>query len=242
MKLVLGVAITLLMWHLVTVTGLVSPLYLPPLREVVESLSERLIAGVLTTTVRAVGGFALGLFVACGAHFLFVLLRIEAGMDQQFAGARAVPVIAVMPLFVIWFGFSESARLLVVVLSAATFFVAPFHEAYRALPREWTLLRHQLTWSTWAYYSGVAIPGSFGSLLGPLRVTLAIAFTMSIASEYLGAERGIGNYLDSARVTFNIPAMFLAIICTSVVGVTLDWILRVSYRHTIHWAARDAKA
>jgi ABC-type nitrate/sulfonate/bicarbonate transport system permease component len=240
-KLILTIS-GLVSWLIVAELRLVSPVILPSPIQVARAFRTAILYGAAATTPRAIAGLGLGVLIAYLIHFLCVYLKIEKGMDAQFAGARAVPVFAVLPLFVIWFGFSEVGRLLVVTLSAVAFFIAPLHEAYRRLGREWTLLRDQHAMSVGRFYIQIVIPGTVGSLLGALRVTFAVAFTISIASEYIGAQVGIGRFLESARVTFNVPAIFLAVLVASTIGVLLDRGITVLYDRTIHWAGKDGKA
>lgn len=220
---------------------LLPPIVLPNPIDVIQSARFQLLTGALTTTSRAIAGFLIGILLSYLFHFLCVAFKVEQAMDAQFAGMRAVPVIAVMPLFVIWFGFSETGRLLIVILSAVVFFIAPLHESYKLLGRDWTILRDQLSLNTFSYYLHIVAPGTFGSLLGPLRVALAVAFTISIASEYIGAQTGIGKVLDAARVTFNVPAIILTILIASIIGVCLDKITTALYTKFIKWAGKQGK-
>jgi ABC-type nitrate/sulfonate/bicarbonate transport system permease component len=150
-------------------------------------------------------------------------------------------VIAVLPLFTIWFGFREVGRLLVVTLATAAFFVAPLHEAYGLLPRQWAMLRRQVPLTLARYYLSVVVPGTLPALAAALRVSLAIAFTMAIASEYVGAQIGIGKFLDSARITFNVPAIFLALFVCSMIGIGLDRLLMQMYRYCVPWTGKQSK-
>ncbi|MEK6411047.1 MAG: ABC transporter permease subunit [Acidobacteriota bacterium] len=197
--------------------------------------------GILLTTGRALLGYVLGVMLAYIAHFLCVAADLDEQLDTQFTGARAVPIISVLPLFIIWFGFSEIGRLLVVVLATTAFFVAPVHEAYRLLPRQWRMLQKQLALSTLRYYANVAVPGGFASLAAAFRIALAVAFTMAIASEYIGAQVGIGKFLDSARITFNVPAIVLTIILCSIIGILLDRAVVSAYRRVAYWAGKQPK-
>jgi ABC-type nitrate/sulfonate/bicarbonate transport system permease component len=242
MKTAISCIILAILWLIVTESRVIPPLFLPHPKDVIGASRILLYEGAAATTLRAITGFILGILLAYFVHFVCVLCKTEKGMDAQFAGMRAVPVIAVMPLFVVWFGFAETGRLLIVILSSMAFFIAPFHEAYKHLGREWTILKEQLSLSPIAYYVQIVVPGTLGSLLGTLRVTLAVAFTISIASEYIGAQIGLGRFLDSARVTFNVPAIFLAIIVASVIGILMDKVVTSLFLKFVHWAGRDAKA
>jgi ABC-type nitrate/sulfonate/bicarbonate transport system permease component len=119
--------------------------------------------------------------------------------------------------------------------------MAPVHEAYRVLPRQWKLLQKQLSLSMLRYYAYVALPGSLASLAAAFRIAFAVAFTMAIASEYVGAQIGIGKFLDSARITFNVPAIVLTIILCSIIGIVLDRAVVSLYRRVVYWAGEQPK-
>lgn len=228
-------------WETLSRAGVISPLYLPAPSSILSAYRPQLGYGILLTTGRALLGFFLGLTIAYSAHFLCVAAGWAEHLDTQFTGARAVPIVSVLPLFVIWFGFSEVGRLLAVVLATIAFFIAPVHEAYRLLPRQWEMLKRQLPLAIFHYYFLVVLPGGLASLAAAFRITFAIAFTIAIASEYVGAQYGIGKFLDSARITFNVPAIMLTIILCSIVGIILDRLLLKLYRQTVYWAGKQPK-
>jgi ABC-type nitrate/sulfonate/bicarbonate transport system permease component len=242
-----GVAVTVSVVAVVTAWeagarfGILSPLYLPAPSSILRAWRMQLGYGLAATTARAVCGFLSGLLLAYCIHFGSVTKGESGNLDAQFAGARAVPVIAILPLFIIWFGFREVGRLLIVTLSATAFFIAPLHESYRLLPRQWVMLREQIPLRPLGYYAQVVLPGTISSLAGAFRVTLALSFTMAIASEYIGAQAGVGKFLDSARITFNVPAILLAIVACSVMGICLDRLLLSSFRRLVPWAGKQPK-
>ena len=242
MKKLLIVIALLGLWFLLTAYAAIPAFILPKPSAVFEAYRTQLLTGALATTTRAIAGFACGIGLACLLHFGCVLLRLTKELDSQFAGARAVPMVAILPLFVIWFGFSEFGRWLLVTLSAAAFFIGPFHEGFKVLAPELVLMRKQLKLSALRYFFGIVVPAAATNLLGPLRVCFAVAFTIAIASEYVGAQIGIGKFLDSARVTFNVPAIFLCIFLASSIGIAGDWFVCRLFHRFVHWSGKDAKA
>jgi len=237
MKKLLTIAALLAGWIVLANSHIFPGYVVPNPVDVMHAYRARVLPDALSTTSRALVGAWLGVLVAYGVHFACSFTGIAKAMDSQFAATRAIPIIALMPLFIIWFGFSEPARILLVCLSATAFFIGPFHEAYRSLPREWTLLKEQLRLGHMLYYSKIVIPGTIEGLLGAFRVVLAISFTMSFASEYIGAESGLGKFIDSARVTFNIPAIWLAIILSAALGMLIDASLLLLHSRFVHWTA-----
>ncbi len=110
-----------------------------------------------------------------------------------------------------------------VALSAILYFTVPLNNRHReSSRREWTILREQIELPYLKYYIKIVIPGTAQDLLGGYRLTVALAFAMSVASEYLGAQTGLGKIIDSARITFNVPGIFLAVIVAALLGVALD--------------------
>ncbi len=79
-------------------------------------------------------------------------------------------------------------------------------------------------------------------MIGPLRVALAVSLTVAIAGDFMGSTVGIGRSVDSARVTFNIPAIFLLILISALLGIGLDAALTRCLRKVGHWVGRTAKA
>jgi ABC-type nitrate/sulfonate/bicarbonate transport system permease component len=234
-------ALLLFLWQLGSTEGLLSALYFPSPLGILTSYRPQLGEGAVVTTARALCGYLAGLLIAYLAHFLCVGCKLDRYLDAQFTGARAVPVIAILPLFIIWFGFREIGRFLVVTLATTAFYIAPLHESYRLMPRQWTMLRQQLALRFPRYYMIVVVPGTLPALGAALRISLAISFTMAIASEYIGAQLGIGKFLDSARITFNVPAIFLALWLCSLVGIGLDRSLMWLYHRNVHWAGKQPK-
>lgn len=241
LKILTTALIVLVAWQLGSSLGLLSRLYFPSPMSIVLAFRPQLASGLAVTTVRSLIGYASGLLLAYLAHFICLSCGLERHLDSQFTGARAIPVIAVLPLFVMWFGFREIGRFLVVMLATTGFFIAPLHEAYKLLPRQWAMLFEQVPLTLRRYYVSLVVPGTLPALAAALRVSLAIAFTMSIASEYIGAQLGVGKFLDSARITFNVPAMFLGLVVCSGMGIALDRLLMYFYRKHVSWAGKQSK-
>jgi ABC-type nitrate/sulfonate/bicarbonate transport system permease component len=126
-------------------------------------------------------------------------------------------------------------------LSVAAFVAGPLTESVRGLPREWTIQRQRYRKGLRWEFLNVVVPGTLGPMAGPLRVALPVALTVAIAGDFMGSTVGIGRAVDSARVTFNTPAIFLLIIVSAVLGIGLDRTLTFCLRRVGHWVERTAK-
>lgn len=229
-------------WWFVTETSLVAPLYLPHPLNVIKSYRLELLLGAVATVVRSLVGFLLGILLAYVIHMFAITTRTISELDTQFAASRAIPVVALMPLFILWFGFGEESRILIVVLTGTVFFIAPLHGAFKDLPREWTIKQEQFELNSFHYFANIIFPGTLTVLGGAFRLTMAVCFTIAIASDYMGAQIGIGKFIDTARVTFNVPGIFLALIVSAVLGLSLDALVKLFFEKTVHWRGRTIKA
>jgi ABC-type nitrate/sulfonate/bicarbonate transport system permease component len=229
-------------WVFLTEFDLVSQLYLPKPLKVINAMKIGLLIGVVATVARTVTGFVLGIFFAYFLHYLTMATNAIDALDAQFAASRAIPVVAMMPLFILWFGFGEIGRIIIVTLTGTAFYLAPLHSAFKALPREWTIQRQQLKISSFSYYRKIVLPGTLSWLQGALRLAMAVCFTIAIASDYMGAQVGIGKFIDTARVTFNVPGIFTALIVSAIIGLILDTIIKVVFDKIVHWGGKTVKA
>jgi ABC-type nitrate/sulfonate/bicarbonate transport system permease component len=242
MKAMIAFAVVIALWYVIGNYGLVSPLYVPRLGDVVAQLNENLAFNAAISLWRTIIGFALGISAAYLIHFFCFCIGLSEQFDTQSSGARAVPVVATLPLFLLWFGFSEFGRIFVVMLSGLLFHFTPLNSAYRNLPRELTLLKQGVPLGPLRYYCFVVIPGTLPDVAGSIRVTFAFCFTIAIAADYIGAEEGIGKMIDAARVTFNIPGIFAAIIAASAIGILSDRAILMTLRRLTHWSGRTSKS
>lgn len=241
MKTALGLLVLGVLWLVVTGLALVPPYVLPTPMSVVDAFRISMVEGVAATVARALTGFAVGVAGAYAAILAAHCAGAMRGADAQFSAARSVPMLAAMPLFLLWFGLGEAARVLVVILAVVAYVAGPLAEAARNLPREWRIQRERLSRSrNWEYWNVIA-PGTLGSMIGALRVGLAIAYTTAVATDFMGSSVGLGRSIDAARVTFNVPGIFLLLLLAAVTGLLLDRLLFTTLRSAAHWVGSTAK-
>jgi sulfonate transport system permease protein len=241
MKTALAAFLLVALWAGVSASGALAPYVLPSPADVVRAIRVEMLSGILATAARCVIGYLAGAFIAYCAILAAHVTGTLRGADTQFSAARAVPGIAAMPLFLLWFGLGEFARGLVVVLTVLAFIAGPLAEAARKLPREWRIQRQRLGQSlAWEFFHVIA-PGTLGPMIGSLRVGLAVALTTAVATDFMGSSAGIGQLIFVASVTFNVPAIFLLLLLTAILGLLLDRLLAMALRNVAHWVGETAK-
>ncbi len=234
-------ALLVLAWQVIASAGLLPAYILPSPTSVISTFEPAMAMGAFATLSRAVIGFTVGIAAAYLAILIAHCTGSVRSADAQFTAARAIPALAAMPLFLLWFGLGEVARILVILLSVLAFVAGPLAENARKLPREWTIQCERLGKGRGWEFLHIVVPGTLGPMIGALRVGLAIALTTSVATDFMGASSGLGRSVDVARVTFNVPAIFLLLLIAAAMGLALDKLLSAGLRSVGHWLGRTAK-
>jgi len=149
---------------------------------------------------------------------------------------RAVPATATIPFFLLWFGFAETGRFLLILMGVGLNVAIATHQALEDSPRRYTsvhrsfgLTRHDLA------IRDFALQVALGALLPTLRFALATAIGLVVVSEILGSQTGLGYLIQSARSTFSLNLVFLAATLFGVINSLSDLGLRMAWRKVVFW-------
>ena len=189
-----------------------------------------------TTVAAIVGGFAIGFLLATVLGY--VLSRsdlLERLLTPYIVASQAVPVIAIAPLLVLWFGAGMPVKVVVSALVAffpmlVTTIVGLRHidPAYRELMRALSASRAQtLVW--------LEVPAALPVLLGGVRLGVTLAVIGAVVGEFLGSDRGLGTLVLIAKGSYNdrlVFAALLVLVCLAfVLYGTVAALERILLRH-----------
>lgn len=179
-------------------------------------------------TLGATAGIGLGVLIG-----LFSLAR--AGLVPLVAAIFPIPKIALLPLFVIWFGIDEASKYALIALGTFTPTVVSTYGAVDNVDR--TLIRmgqsFNLSWTS--IVTKIVLPGALPGILSGLRVSLAIAIILLVAAEMLGAEYGIGAYILQAGSLYDLERLFVGVVILSVLGVGVSTVIGFIERRVLRW-------
>ena len=217
--------VLLLLIELGTRTGVISSLTLPRPSDVGATLVRLHSTGLLYDHLwpslgRLAMGSALGVLagIAVGTMMgLFTLAR--AGLVPLVAAIFPIPKIALLPLFVIWFGIGEGSKYALIALGTFTPTVVATYGAVDNVDR--TLIRMGQSFGLpWHHIvAKIVLPGALPGILSGLRVSLAIGIILLVAAEMLGATFGIGAYILEAGALYDLERLFAGVFILSVLGV-----------------------
>jgi len=221
--------------------GWISALTLPKPSAVLATLMEIYNSGLLfkhlvPSLTRLVVGAAIGASLGIGIGILIGLFSyIRAGMIPLVAAIFPIPKIALLPLFVIWFGIDEGSKYALIAFGTFTPTVVATYGAVDNVDR--TLIRMGQSFSlTWfSIVRKIVLPGAMPGILSGLRISLAIAIILLVAAEMLGAEYGIGAYILEAGSLYDLERLFAGVIILSVLGVLVSALLGLAERRMLRW-------
>jgi ABC-type nitrate/sulfonate/bicarbonate transport system permease component len=230
----------LLCWYMATEFGFVEGRFLPsPLKvwAAFFDLKPGIHVHLLSTFLLVGSGWILGTTFALGMGLLlrqsFIIRSIFTPILESF---RPVPVVATVPFFIIWFGFSWYGKLILVSVTVFLIVVIGVLEAIDNLPP--VTLRSILSFggSNWDFLWVAALPSILPQMLAPMRIAFALAVSTAVVAEFMGSTVGVGHVLNVSLSTF---ATHTILLCTITLGVCtglVDWLIRIVHRKTTSWS------
>jgi ABC-type nitrate/sulfonate/bicarbonate transport system permease component len=195
---------------------------------------------IVATLARVLVGMAAGTALGIGVGLLMSYdRRVLYSLEPLVESMRPVPVIAMIPFFLLWFGISENGKLLLISLGVFTVVVVNTLEAVRNVPPIYIRAAKTLGARRRQIYRRIILPGIVPGLVGPLRVALAVAFTLSVAAEFLGADRGVGYRILEARRLYRPDVILLGVLLFGVMAGIVDLALRRGLRYLTRWSERE---
>ena len=224
-----------------TRTGVVSALTLPKPSDVLATFGELYDSGLLwkhlvPSLTRLAVGAAIGASVGISVGVLIGLFSyIRAGLVPLVAAIFPIPKIALLPLFVIWFGIDEGSKYALIAFGTFTPTVVATYGAVDNVDR--TLIRmgqsFGLPWLS--IVRKIVLPGAMPGILSGLRISLAIAIILLVAAEMLGAEYGIGAYILEAGSLYDLERLFAGVVILSLLGVLVSAAITAVETRVLRW-------
>ena len=224
-----------------TRAGVIANLTMPRPSAILETLWDLAASGLLwkhlvPSLTRLVIGAAIGAVagVAVGTMIgLFSLAR--AGLVPLVSALFPIPKIALLPLFVIWFGIGESSKYALIAFGTFTPTVVATFGAVDNVDRTLIRMGQSFGLSWWSIVRKIVLPGAFPGILSGLRVSIAIAIILLVAAEMLGAEYGIGAYILEAGSLYDLERLFAGVTVLSLMGVIVGWLIGRVEQRFLSW-------
>ncbi|MFE5322755.1 ABC transporter permease [Paenibacillus sp. NPDC056579] len=218
-----------------------NPLFLPPPTLVLEDAwlltkSGLVTESILSSTIRIAAGFVIGCLFAVIAGVLMSKFRgVERWMSPILNLVSPIPALALLPLFIIWFGIGEFPKILLIAWTTFVPVLVYTVDGFKSVPS--TLIRSALSLgaSQRQVFTRVMIPSAIPNFIVGARVSLGLSFSALIVSEMMGAKSGLGYIIVDARNYFKISNMFVAIILIGLEYSLFSYLVKLMERRVLSW-------
>jgi sulfonate transport system permease protein len=216
------------LWQLACASGLFPPQILVPPSEVAKALGGMAASGELQRHVadslyRLLVGFAIGATAGMAFGAALALSRlVESVLSPIFHTLWQVPVIAFVPLMVMFLGIDEPFKIAVVAIAAFFPMALATFDGIRGVPRNWFDVAKVYRLTLLQLIRLILLPATVPAVLTGLRISLTRAWVVLVAAELLAADSGIGQMMEMGRQLFQIDVVLAGVVVSGLIGFLLD--------------------
>ncbi|WNQ08917.1 ABC transporter permease [Paenibacillus aurantius] len=231
----------LLGWQISGTLGLISPTLLPPPSAIAQAAWELAVSGELWLHLQvSIRRAAIGFLLGGSLGLLFGVLtgmfnRVEQTVDPSVQMLRMIPHLAITPLFILWFGFGEVSKILLIAKGAFFPLYVNTFLGIRSADSKLFDVARILEFSRWKQITRLVLPASLPNVLLGLRLSLGVSWLGLVVAELMGSSEGIGYLIMDARQFSQTAIVFVGIVIFAVVGKATDSLVRFLERKLLKW-------
>lgn len=244
----ISVATVLLVWVVCSFTGVLNPDKLPPVQAVAQAFRDLVIHGyegvpfwkeILASVARALAGFLLAVLVGVPFGLLIGESEIMAAICTPFLGfLRPIPPIALIPLFIFYFGIGEASKIALIFITALWYITLSAASGVQAVSKDLLLASQTLGFTKRQVFRHVILPSALPQILTGMRVAMALCWALVVAAELIAAQVGLGYMIMDATTFFRIPVVYVGVGTIGLIGLVLERSLVWLEKRLLHWQGR----
>ncbi len=237
------IVLLLLLWQALVLAFDYETFILPAPAAVVERFWTALESGLLwehtrATFISAVGGFGVALLVSMVLGYILAHISwLERATAPVLAASAAMPIIAITPLIILWFGAGLTSRILIAALTAFFPILMNTIIALRGVPRELREMAMISGANRWQMLGAVELPLALPVFFTGVRIGLSRATIGAVVGEFVAGRYGLGALINIARSLFDTPLIFVALVMLSVMTMSFYLVASVLERLLVRWEA-----
>ncbi|HYZ12341.1 MAG TPA: ABC transporter permease [Actinomycetota bacterium] len=224
----------LLIWWLISISGLFSESVVPAPDSVIASFAENfaqpsppresILDAAQASVIRLIVGLGIGILIGTALGLTMAASAwIQRSVGSLMSGLQALPSISWLPLAIIWFGLNERAILFVVVIASIPAVAIAAASAIRLVPPLLVRAGRTLGARRWTLYRRVVLPAAVPAYLGGLQSAWALAWRALMAGELISTGgKGLGHLLDANRQIFSTRNIFAVMLMIIIVGMSVE--------------------
>src|SRR6266478_5077382 len=220
---------------------------LPPYRSLLEETAFLLESGILLNSIAvSAGRVMLGLLLGAAFGVLFGLrtgraTRAEYLADPWVTFFRFTPALALLPLYVLWFGYGEGSKVLLIATNVAVVALLGAHQGVRSVPRVYLDAAAALGASPSLAFRKIVLPAALPHIFASLRIALGLAWVTIVVAELIDARMpSLGYLLTLAGAYPRVPTMVVGIVTIGALVLAFDLLALSFHFRATRWMRRAA--
>jgi NitT/TauT family transport system permease protein len=242
--LIFSILLALLGWYLLTRLGNIPAFMLPPPEMVwarfVDALQDgSLVRNGLSTLEKIVLGLVSGVGAATLLGYLLAKSPLlERLLTPYIVASQSIPVVAIAPLLIIWFGSGMISKVLICAL--IVFFPVLINTivGLRAVPDNLRQLMRVLRASRWQTFRLLEVPAALPVFLGGLRIGATLSVIGAVVGEFMAPDRGLGRIINEARGRYDTALVFVAVFTLVAMALALYGLVALAEKRLLWWQRR----
>ena len=234
-----------LVWQTIILLTHAPPYILPEPVYVAKAMlihAEPLFDHAMTTLFEIIVGLLLGtLLGALSALSMIASFSLKRWLLPVLVISQAIPVFALAPLLVLWFGYGMSSKIAMAVLIIFFPVTATFYDGLRSTEPEWLELAQVMNAKPLAVIRHIRIPAALPAFASGLRVATAVAPIGAVVGEWVGSSKGLGFYMLHANARMQIDIMFAALVVLGVLSLTIYFSVDWAMIKIVYWQKEEAE-
>jgi NitT/TauT family transport system permease protein len=237
-----------LLWYLAAALGQFPAFILPTPDLVWKRLLQAIADGSLlrhgaVTLAEVLAGLALGVSAATSLGYLLAKSRaVERLLAPYIIASQSVPVVAIAPLLVIWFGPGLFSKILICALIVFFPVLVNTVVGLRSVPEELHELMRSLKATRWQTFTALEVPASLPVFLGGLRIGATLSVIGAVVGEFVGSDRGLGFLINVGRGQYDTALVFVAVFSLVLLALALYGLVVWLEARLLSWQQRPEGA
>ena len=239
---VVVMAALLSLWWLGSSRGWISPIALPPPEDVVKAFRDLFVTGKIwdhlgASLYRLGVGWFFGSLLGISVGLAMGLSRtMRGGVGPLVAALFPVPKIALLPLFIVWFGVvGEGSKVATILFGAFFPTVINTLAGVDSVDRGLIRMGQSFGLTRAAIARKIILPGAAPSILSGMRISSSICIVLLIAAEMIGAQNGVGAYILFAGANYALGQLIAGVMILSTLGLCVAWLIGLAEKRLLAW-------
>lgn len=166
---------------------------------------------------------------------------IRRGLCPILVSSQTIPIVAIAPLVIIWFGFGLLPKVLVVAFYTFFPIVVGLAQGLASTDEEAMNLLRSMRANRWQIFVRARFPSALPQFFTGLRITVTYAVVAAVFAEYVGSFEGLGIYMQQMRNAFRTDLVFGAVILTMLLTLVLFMLVVIAERLAMPWARKGRR-